>query len=173
MASRIKTMKSLLRLLDTWLKNDEEKGNEIIMIMREHGLLTKTGRVSRSKKIYKKNKSGVSEFELARNEIENKYGYYSKYKEKMKQSFKNARENNRTSAKSWKEYSAQLKKYSELIEALFENFPSEGAYEEYQYCESLDMETAIERLSEEIAQHRIFSAEEYRAEYGDFTAPNF
>lgn len=173
MASRIKTMKSLVRLLDTWLKHDEEKGEEIKMIMREHGLLTKTGRVSRSKKIYKKNKSSVSEFELARNEIENKYGYYSKYKEKMKQSFKYAIENNRTSVKSWKEYSVQLKKYSELIEALFENFPSEGSYEEYQYCESLDMETAIERLSEEIAQHRIFSAEEYRKEYGDFTAPNF
>lgn len=171
--SKIKTMKSLARLVNTWLRNDTERGEEITMIMREFGLITPTGKFKRSKAIYKAGKDGKSPFEMARNRIEKEYGYYSKYEKKMKEQYKRAIEQGLTTAKGWKKYEKQKKDFSALVQALFENFPSENAFEEYQYCLTLDIGKAIERLSEEIEKGHILTSEEYREQYGDFTAPEF
>lgn len=173
MASKIKTIKGLKKLVGTWLRNDPDKGQEIMMILKENGLLTKTGRISKSKKIYKSKKSEPSSFEKALKTIEDKYGYYSKYLKSVKEKFKKAKEEGYTKSKSWKEFEKKRSILNDFIYKLFENFPSDVAYEEFQYISTLDMDVAIERLSAEIESGHIFVAEEYRKQYGDFTSPEF
>lgn len=173
MARKIKTIKGLEKLINTWLRNDPDKGQEIMMILKENGLLTKGGRISKSKKIYKSKKSEPSAFEKALKTIEGKYGYYSHYVKEIKEKFKKAKEEEYTKAKSLKQFEKQRSTLNELIDKLFEHFPSDVAYEEFEYISTLDMNAAIERLSSEIESGHIFVAEEYRKEYGDFTAPEF
>lgn len=173
MASKIKTIKGLEKLVNTWLRNDPDKGQEITMILKENGLLTKGGKISKSKKIYKRKKSEASAFEKALKTIEGKYGYYSDYVKEIKEKFKKAKEERYTNAKNWKEFEKQRSTLNNLIDKLFENFPSDVSYEEFEYISTLDMNAAIERLSSEIESGHIFVAEEYRKEYGDFTAPEF
>lgn len=173
MASKIKTIKGLEKLINTWLRNDQDKGQEIMMILKENGLLTKGGRISKSKKIYKRKKSEPSAFEKSLKTIEGKYGHYSNYVKEIKEKFKKAKEEGYTKEKSWKEFEKQRSTLNGLIDKLFENFPSDVSYEEFQYISTLDMDVAIERLSSEIESGHIFVAEEYRKEYGDFTAPEF
>ena len=165
MASKQKklSLTQLQKQLETWEKMQPDIYEDIISSAKVRGIVLKSGKISKSKKKQKQVASFISEYQ-------NKYGSYSSYAKKRKLAFQSYKEETGYKG-SFKKYIAEQYSYSQLINELFENFPSDEAYEEYVYVESLPKEVAIERLKKEITEHRIFYAEEYIKQYGDYEPP--
>ena len=165
MSSKQKKL-SLIQLqkqLETWEKMQPDIYEYIISSAKARGIVLKSGKISKSKRKQKQVASFTSEYQ-------NKYGSYSSYMKKRKSAFQSYKEETGYKG-SFKKYIAEQYQYSQLINELFENFSSDEAYEEYVYVEALPKEAAIERLKKEIAEHKIFYAEEYIEQYGDYEPP--
>lgn len=157
------SLTQLQKQLETWEKMQPDIYEDIISSAKVRGIILKSGKISKSKKKQKQVASFTSEYQ-------NKYGSYTSYSKKRKLAFQSYKEETGYKG-SFKKYIAEQYQYSQLINELFENFSSDEAYEEYVYVESLPKEAAIERLKKEIAEHRIFYAEEYIEKYGDYEPP--
>lgn len=137
------TPTQIQRQLETWRKSEEKAiYNELEQLARSEGILTKTGKISTSKK----NEKRLKEFTR---KYKQKYGSYSsfekKQREKWKESIKDTGVNQ--TFREFKQQQRDEREYSKLINRLFEEFAdSDSAREIFDYVEFLPVDEAIDYL---------------------------
>lgn len=172
MAAKKPAVKAINKQLEIWRREMPSVYKEIALMAKETGVLTRRG-ISSAKSKYK-------EVEKFKEQFATKYGAYGKYEKKMKQKYRNMPKTNINGERvNWKYWKEKFSEYSALLDEFFSIFSdgpegemTQKANEEFAYLETLDIETAIQRLTEEIEKETILPPiMEYKTHYGDFETP--
>lgn len=138
------TPTQLSKQLNTWSKSSyTDIYQDIMSLAEQSGILTKTGRVSKSQ-----SKTAIKRREEFTRKYKEQFGSKTAYENKLRQQWKEQIKEGYTGTfKDFQKLSKLNRDYSKLVADLFNNFPSDDAYETYLYVETLDIEQAIEYLN--------------------------
>lgn len=184
--------KQLNAQIVTWRKEDRETYKQILMYAEQQGVLLKNKTISMSQKNLKKVQAFAEQYK-------SQFGSYTSYMKKKNKKYQDKihkytekeyqLDYDKLSLKQKREIKQKLanegyiqptlkkqietdKEYSNLIDKLFENFPSTQAYEEYRYTLDIPQDVAIKRLQEEIEKNKIMPPiEEYLNENKNYDTP--
>lgn len=172
MAAKKPTVKAVNKQLEVWRREMPSVYKDIELMAKEAGVLTSHGLSTSKRKA-----AAVEKF---KEQFKTRYGAFGKFEKTQKEKYKNMpKVNNDGKRVNWKYWHEKYKEYNELLDEFFNMFSdgnggeeSARANEEFEYLESLDVETAIERLKEEIERKTILPPiMEYKSHYGDFETP--
>lgn len=159
------TTKQIERQLKTWKTKSPDIYNKIMEKAQKMGALTPTGKLTKAKR----NKQQAEAF---RGYYSTYVGSYSQKKSDIKTIKKEYEAEHPEDTMTFSQFESKYQELNDLLsemwETMYEEFGGSMLLEEQNFLNSLSIDDAINRLRNELQDHRIFDIEQYSDKYGGF-----